>query len=104
MAGTLVRLDVGAVKKGFVLFNPGEGVADIRFAGADRFDLAPLQLHSGFEALEDVEITQRLAIENGLSGHSKSDEWEGKIDEVKTQRLRSLLVTFHFSLVTPLGR
>jgi hypothetical protein len=71
VARALIRLDVGAVEKGFAFFDPGEGVADIGFAGADRFDLAALQFDASLVALEDVKIAERLAIENGLSGHGR---------------------------------
>ena len=63
VARALIGLDVGAVEKGFAFFDPGEGVADIGFAGADRFDLAALQFDPGLVALEDVKIAERLAIE-----------------------------------------
>ena len=44
VAGLLVGLDVGVVEKGLAFLDPGKGVADICFAGADRFDLAAFQL------------------------------------------------------------
>jgi hypothetical protein len=47
-------------------------VANVCLAGADRFNLAALQLDARFVALEDVKIAQRFAIENGVSRHDCS--------------------------------
>src|ERR1700674_955924 len=70
LAGLRVGLDVGVVKKGLAFLNADEGIADVRLAGADRFDLAPFQLDAGFVALEDVKIAERLAIEDRFGGHA----------------------------------
>ena len=42
MAGALVRLNVRIVKKRLAILDAGKGIADIRFAGADRFYLTAL--------------------------------------------------------------
>ena len=71
MAGALVGLDVGVVEERFAILDPGEGVADVGFAGTDRFDLAALEFDAGFVALENVKIAQRFAIENRLGRHDR---------------------------------
>ena len=42
VTGAFVRLDVGVMEKGLAFFDADKRIADIRFAGADRFDLAAL--------------------------------------------------------------
>ena len=69
VAGMLVRLDVGVVKKRFAFVDARESVADVRFTGADRFDLAAFKFNPSFVALEDVKIAQRFAIEDGFGRH-----------------------------------
>ena len=64
-----IRLDIGAVEKSLAFFNPGKGVADVGFAGPDRFDLATCEFEPGFVALEDMKIAQRFAVENRLGSH-----------------------------------
>ena len=71
MAGAFVRLNIGVVKKGFAIFDSRESIADVCLAGADGFDLAALQLDTGFVALKNVIIAQRLAINNRLRRHTK---------------------------------
>src|SRR5437016_4462906 len=70
VAGALVGLNVGVIEKGLAFLDPGKGVADVGFAGADRFDLAAFQFDTGLVSLENVKIAQRFAIQNALSGHS----------------------------------
>ena len=69
MACSLIRLNVGVIKKGFTVFDPSEGIANVGFPGANRFNFAALQLDTGFVALEDMVIAQRLAIEDRLGRH-----------------------------------
>ena len=69
MTRFFVGLNVGVVEKRFPVFNPGKGVADIGFAGADGFDLAALELDAGFVAFENVKIAQRFAVEDRLGRH-----------------------------------
>jgi len=69
MTGTLIGLDVSIVEKGFAVLDASKSVADVSFAGADRFDLASFQLDTSFVALENVKIAQRLAIKDRLRGH-----------------------------------
>ena len=71
MACFFVGLNVGVVEKRLSVFNPGKGVADIGFAGANRFNFAALQFDTRFVTLENVKIAQRLAIENRLGGHDR---------------------------------
>ena len=69
MTGLRVGLDIGAVKESFAVLNARKGVADVRLAGADGFDLAPFQLKAGFITVENMEIAQRLAIDDRLGCH-----------------------------------
>ena len=85
LAGLGVRLDVGVIKKGLAFLDAHERVADIRFAGADRFDLAAFQLNAGFVAFENMKIAQRLAIEDRLGGHESRFPTRR---EIKTWRRR----------------
>src|SRR5918996_392691 len=71
VAGAFVRLNIGVVKKGFAIFDSRESIADVCFARANGFNLAPLQLDASFVALENVIIAQRLAINNRLRRHTK---------------------------------
>ena len=70
VARLFVGLNIGVVEKDFALFNPGKGVADVRFAGANGFNFAALQLDSRLVPIEDVKIAKSLAIEDRLSRHT----------------------------------
>ena len=72
MAGALIWLNVGVVEKSFAIFDAREGVTDVRFAGADGFDLTALQRDASLVALENVIIAQRLAIKNRLGSHARA--------------------------------
>ena len=71
MTGFFVRLNVGVVEKSLAVLYPRESVADVGFAGPNRFNLAALQLDTGFVALEDMKIAERLAIEDRLGRHDR---------------------------------
>ena len=62
MAGSFVRLNVSVIKKGFAILDAGKRIANIRFAGADRFYFGAFELDTGLVSLEYVKIAQRLAI------------------------------------------
>jgi len=64
MARSLIRLNVGVIKKGFPVFDPSEGIADVSLTSAYRFNFAALELDAGFVALEYMIIAQCLAIED----------------------------------------
>ena len=69
VTGAFVRLNVGIVEKCFAFFDPSEGIVDVGFTGANRFDLASLQLDAGLVAFENVKVAERFAIENGFGRH-----------------------------------
>lgn len=69
MTGTLIGLDVSIVEKGFAVLDASKSVADVSFAGTDRFDLASFQLDTSFVTFENVKIAQCLAIEDRLGSH-----------------------------------
>ena len=50
-----VRLDVGVIEKGFAILDPREGVVDVGFAGADRFDLAAFQFDARLRSAQGYE-------------------------------------------------
>ena len=62
MAGALVRLNVGVVKKRFAIFDARERIADVCLACADRFDLAAFQLDARFVAIETVKSRSALRL------------------------------------------
>jgi hypothetical protein len=70
VARFFVGLNVSVVKKRFTLLDPGERIADVRFAGANGFNFATLQLDSSLVPIEDVKIAKSLAIEDRLSRHT----------------------------------
>ena len=72
MTGLRVGLDIGVVKKGFALVDAGEGIADVRLAGANRLYLAAFELNPSFVAIEDVKIAQGLAINYRLGSHDRA--------------------------------
>src|SRR5437773_3867170 len=71
VARFFVRLDVGVVQEGFAIFDSGKSIANIGLTCADRFNFAAFQLDAGFIALENVKITQCLAVDDRLSRHVK---------------------------------
>ena len=73
VAGALVGLNIGIVKERFAVLDSRERVTDIGLARTDRLNLAALQLDARLVAVNDVIITQRLAIDNGFSCHGASD-------------------------------
>src|SRR5205085_8475881 len=77
VAGALVRLDIGVVEECFAFLNSDKRVGNVGLAGADRFDLAALELDAGFVALEDVKIAQRFAVEDRLGRHRLEDNTGG---------------------------
>jgi len=72
MTGAFIRLDVGVVEESFTILNPGEGIADVGLAGTDRFDLAAFKLDTGFIALKNVKIPQRLTVQDRLGSHDRA--------------------------------
>jgi hypothetical protein len=77
VARFFVGLNVGVVEKRFTVVDPRECVADVGFAGANRFNFAAFQLDAGFVAIENVKIAKRLAIKNRLGGHGSRAERGG---------------------------
>ena len=73
VAGAFVGLNVSVVKERFAILDSRERITDIGLARADRLNLAALQLDARLVAVNDVIITQRLAIDNGLSCHGARD-------------------------------
>ena len=69
VARALVRLNIGVVEKRLAFFDSDESIADVRFTGANRFDLATFERDARFIALKDVKIAERFAIENVLGRH-----------------------------------
>ncbi len=71
MTGFFVGLNVSIVEKRLAVLDPRESITDVGLAGADGFNLAAFQLDTGFVALEDVKIAERLAIKDRLGGHDR---------------------------------
>ena len=71
MTGFFVRLNVSVIEKRLAVLDACESVADIGFAGTNRFNLAAFQFDTGFVALENVKIAERLAISDRLGGHDR---------------------------------
>ena len=55
-----VFVDVGVVEADLAIFDAGEGVADLAFAGAQRLDLGAVQDDPGLEGLQDVIVPPRF--------------------------------------------
>src|SRR5947207_217035 len=72
MTGPLVWLDVGIMEKRFAPLDANKGVTDIRFARANRLNLAALQLDAGLVAFKNVKIAERFAIEDRLGRHDRA--------------------------------
>ena len=72
VARFFVRLNIGVEEERFPVFDPGEGVADVRFARANRFYFAALELNARFVAVQNMKIAERLAIKDRLGGHDRA--------------------------------
>ena len=79
VAGALVRLNIGVIKKRFAFFDADESVGDVRLPGPNRFDLAALELDAGFVALENVKIAERFAVEDRLGRHKRASGRAAKL-------------------------
>jgi len=73
VTGAFVGLNVGVIKERFPVLDSRERVTYIGLARSDRFDLAALQFDTRFVTVNDVEIPQRFAIDNGLGCHIAKD-------------------------------
>ncbi len=69
LAGGLPWLDITAVEKNLMSLHACEGVRNIDFPGANRFDLGALELQPGFVFIEDVEIPTGLAVGGDFGTH-----------------------------------
>jgi hypothetical protein len=56
VASAFVRLDVRVVKECFLVFDPGEGVAQVSEAGPDRFYFCAGKADTGFDLLQDLKV------------------------------------------------
>src|SRR5690348_1147181 len=62
VAGVFVAADVAVEEEGLAIANQAVAILELRLAGAQGFDLAAEQGHSGFEALENLVVMARLAV------------------------------------------
>ncbi len=97
VAGLRVGLDVGVVEERLAFLDAGKGVADVGFAGADRFDLAALQFNPGFVALENMKISQRFPVNDGIRRHKDTPPvalapQRGRLNAFRRLALRRQLV------------
>src|SRR5687767_11555890 len=57
-----VFVDVGVVEEDLAVFDAGEGVGDLGFAGAQGFDFGAVQNDASFERVEDMVIAAGFGI------------------------------------------
>ena len=69
--GLDVFVDVRVVKPDFVFFDSGKSIVDLRFAGAKRFDLRPVQHNARLVSFQDDVIAPGFGIvqDFGVFGH-----------------------------------
>jgi hypothetical protein len=72
VAGAFVRLNVDIVEENLSAFDAGEGVVQIGESATDRFDFRAFQFDARLEALEDMKIVKRFAIDGNVSAHARS--------------------------------
>ena len=63
-----VFVNMGVVKEGLVVLDPGKGIAQLAFAGAQSFDFGAFEHNAGLECFEDMIIAARFGIGENL-GH-----------------------------------
>lgn len=57
-----ILIDVGVIKPGLIVFNPGKGIADLAPACTQSLDLRAMQDYASLECLQDVVIPPRFGI------------------------------------------
>src|SRR5689334_1565758 len=80
-----VFIDMRVVKKDLVVLDASEGIADLAFPSAQRFDLRAAQNDAGLERLNDVVVATSLGVGQNV-GH------EVKI-EIRTSKLEAISKT-----------